>query len=413
MPARAQAGRGLEHLVHRAGVELVELENLENLHRSRLPVPGCQSRSPVTGNRHLATVLALSLALACTTDSTRRDYLRNIAETYGPPPRPVIIVPGFGVTRLYDPEAKVYVWGTPGATVHTHYEDDLDLPFSGHDRLIPKGYVGSRGPVNIGWQLMEGLRKFGRYEPGKNVFGFEYDFRLSARENAVHLGQLVDRVRGDGKVDIVTHSAGAIVGLTYVKLAGGGAHVDHLILIAATEHGVADAFRVMVRPERFLRRVLTAKMVATWPFVFELLPEDGRFLVDEQGQPVNRNLWIPVGWSGIAEVSPEILANAHALREELRRAPVPASVQVSRIAGDCVATARRVLMRPDGTFVFYPSELTENERNLEPALFEPGDGTVPISSAGRDAFTVCDGHQGIAADPSVHRAILRTLREGV
>jgi pimeloyl-ACP methyl ester carboxylesterase len=229
----------------------------------------------------------------------------------------------------------------------------------------------------------------------------------------VQLGRLVDRVRGSGKVDIVTHSAGAIVGLTYVKLAGGGPHVDHLVLIAATEHGVADAFRVMVRPERFIRRVFTAKMVATWPFVFELLPEDGRFIVDEQGQPVNRNLWTPVGWSGIADVSPDLLANAHALRDELRRAPMPANVQLSRIAGDCVATVRRVLMRSDGTFVFYPGELTENERKLESALFEPGDGTVPISSAGRDAFIVCDGHQGIAADPSVHRAIIRTLREGV
>ena len=353
------------------------------------------------------------LAVACTTDSTRRDYLRNIAETYGPPPRPVIVVPGFGVTKLYDPEAKVYVWGTPRATVHTHYADDLDLPASGHDRLIPKGYVGSRGPVNIGWQLMEGLRKFGRYEPDKNVFGFEYDWRLSARENAVQLGRLVDRVRGNGKVDIVTHSAGAIVALTYVKLGGGAEHVDHLILIAATEHGVVDAFRVMVKPEHFIRRVFTAEMVATWPFVFELLPDDGRFLVDENGEPVNRNLWTPVGWSGLAPVSPELLANARSLREELRLAPMPPHVGVSRIAGDCVATAHRVLMRGDGTFAFYPNELIASEKKLEPALFEPGDGTVPISSAGKDPYTVCDGHQGIAADPTVHRAILRTLREGV
>src|SRR5437879_6001950 len=30
--ALAQSGRGLEHLVHRAGVELVELENVEDAH---------------------------------------------------------------------------------------------------------------------------------------------------------------------------------------------------------------------------------------------------------------------------------------------------------------------------------------------------------------------------------------------
>jgi len=348
---------------------------------------------------------------ACTTDATRRGYLRTIAETYGTPSRPVIVVPGFGVTKLYDPETRQYVWGTPRATVHTKYPDDLDLPPSGHDRLVPQGYVGSRGPVNIGWQLMEGLRKFGRYEPGKTVFPFEYDWRLSARENAAQLGDLVDRVRGGGKVDIVTHSAGAIVALTYVKLLGGAAQVDHLILIAPTRRGVVDAFRVMVRPERFLRRVFAADMVATWPSVFELLPEDGRFLVDEDGRTIDRDLWTTQGWEGIVRVSPDLLAKGRALRNELRDTPMPTSVRVSSIAGDCVATAHRVLMQRAGTFLFYPNELSPAERKLAPLLFEPGDGTVPISSAGPDADRVCDGHQGIAADPTVHRAILRTLLE--
>ncbi|HVE70431.1 MAG TPA: hypothetical protein VNI54_03610 [Thermoanaerobaculia bacterium] len=46
-------------------------------------------------------------------------------------------------------------------------------------------------------------------------------------------------------------------------------------------------------------------------------------------------------------------------------------------------------------------------------LFEPGDGTVPVSSAkaGGEAMPFCDGHQGIAADPHVHRTIIRVLRE--
>src|SRR5438477_5835963 len=208
------------------------------------------NRQPTT---QIVAALAAMICLCCTTDATRRGYLQNIAETYDVPPRPVIIVPGFGVTKLYDPETRRYVWGTPRATVHTQYADDLDLPPSGHDRLIPRGYAGSRGPVNIGWQLMEGLRKFGRYEPEKNVFPFYYDWRLSARENAQKLNQMVEPLRNGGKVDIVTHSAGAIVALTYVKLGGGASKVDHLILIAPTQRGVTDAFRVLARPERFLR----------------------------------------------------------------------------------------------------------------------------------------------------------------
>lgn len=322
------------------------------------------------------------------------------------------MIPGFGVTRLFDPVTQRYVWGTGRATMQTRYDDDLDLPASGHDRLIPQGYVGSRGPINIGWQLMEGLRKFGRYAPDRDVFPFYYDWRLGARENATRLNELVDRVRGSGKVDLIAHSAGAIVALTYVKLGEGGEKVDHLILIAPTRRGVIDAFRVMVRPEHFLRRVFTSEMVATWPSVAELLPDDGRFLVDEQGQAIDRDLWTPDGWTGIQHV-PRELAAARAFREALRTTAMPKPVHLSVIAGDCVATARRVLMRRDGSFVFYPSELLPAERFLEPMLFEPGDGTVPISSAnaGSEAMIVCDGHQGIAADPTVHRAIIRTLRE--
>ena len=92
---------------------------------------------------------------------------------------------------------------------------------------------------------------------------------------------------------------------------------------------------------------------------------------------------------------------------------MPKTVAVTVIAGDCVATAHRVLMRRDGSFVFYPGELRPEEHSLERILFEPGDGTVPVTSsdAAHDALLFCDGHQGIAADPSVHRAIIRALRE--
>ncbi|PYQ53572.1 MAG: hypothetical protein DMF59_01390 [Acidobacteria bacterium] len=365
----------------------------------------------------MAAVAAI-ISLSCTTDATRRGYLRTIATTYDTPPRPAIIVPGFGVTRLFDPVAHRYVWGTGRATFQTKYEDDLDLPVDaagniGHDRLVPQGYVGSRGPVNIGWQLMEGLRKFGGYTPDRDVFPFYYDWRLSARENATKLDEVVDRIRGQGKVDIVTHSAGAIVALTYLKLGGGASKVDHLIMIAPTQQGVVDAFRVVVRPERFIRRVFTAEMVETWPFVAELMPEDGRFLVDENGGTIDRDLWTAEGWKGIRPVIPRQLARARMLRNALNEHPIPSGVQVSVIAGDCVATARRVLMRRDGSFVFYQSELLADEKKLTKVLFDAGDGTVPISSANAagNAMIVCDGHQGIAADPTVHRTIIRTLRQ--
>src|SRR2546430_7067991 len=216
-------------------------------------------RCLATRNSQLTTLLMLIVVLACTTDHTRRHYLHDIAENYGPPPRPAIIIPGFGVTKLYDPVARQYVWGTPRATMRTRYADDLDLPESGHDRLVPRGFVGSRGPVNIAWQLQEGLRKFGRYTPGRDVFPFEYDWRLPAEENAAKLRALIEQVRGGGNVDVITHSAGAIVALAAIELQG-EMHVSHLVLIAPTRRGVIDAFRVFVRPERFMRRTFSREM---------------------------------------------------------------------------------------------------------------------------------------------------------
>jgi len=372
-------------------------------------------------------VAALAVA-QCTTDHTRRGYLRGIAERYDAPPRPVIIIPGFGVTRLLDPARNRLVWGTAHAMAKIHYEDDLDLPIDddgkpGHDRLIPDRFAGSRGPVNIAWHLQDGLRRFGRYTPERDLFAFAYDWRLDATENATRLGTLIARVQretGARKVDLVTHSAGAIVALAYVKLAGGGPNVEHLIMLAPVQRGVVDAFRIFVRPERFFRRSFSPDMVATWPFITELLPEDGRFLADERGRILDRDLWEPSAWNDLLALDERhrrafaySLAHARAFRDRMNRASMPAAIDVRILAGDCVPTARRVLLRTDRTFAFYLNDLRPGEEGLTKILFEPGDGTVPVSSArnGSDAELFCDGHQGIATGPNVVRSIVRTLRE--
>ena len=339
----------------------------------------------------------LTLAHCNTTDRTRRGYLRANAASLGAPERPVIVIAGFGVTRLFDPVTGRYVWGTPRSVWRTEHPDDLDL--DPHDRLVPRGWVGSRGPINTGWQLAIGLRKYGGYTEGRDLHPFHYDWRRSASENARLLGALIQRVRGGGKVDLVTHSAGALVALAY-----SGEHVENMVLVAPPRHGVVDAFRIFVRPERFIRRAFEPETVATWPSIFELLPDDGRVFIDEEGRALERDLWDPAPWPLDVRTP---LAAARAFRDELRTKQVTAKLTV--IAGDCVPTARRILQRRDGTYAFYPGDLRDGEGHLAAAMFEPGDGTVPVSSAG-EAMLFCDGHQGIAADPSVHRAMIRALR---
>ncbi len=356
------------------------------------------------------------MLVSCTTAITRRAYLEKIARELPDPPRPVIIVPGFGLTRLFDPVTRHYVWGTVHNTVQTRYADDLDLPAAGRDRLIPQGYGGSRGPMNSGWRLSQVLTKYGRYTRGRNVYPFYYDWRLTAKENAEKLSELADKIRGDGKVDIVTHSAGAIVALTYVKLGRGAEVVDHLILIAPTTRGVADAFRILVRPERFLMRVFNARIVSTWPSVLELLPEDGRFLVDSRGNTIDFDAWNAGSWRkfGRTETSfAESLVRARRFRDELRDASMPPEVRFTVLGGDCVPTATHVLARSDGTFAFYRKELRRNENWLATQLFEPGDGTVAVSSSSStgDTLFFCAGHRGIVNDPNVNRALIRILHD--
>jgi pimeloyl-ACP methyl ester carboxylesterase len=356
---------------------------------------------------------------ACTTDRTRRGYLRENAERFSTPPaRPVVIVPGFGVSRLFDPVTKRFAWGTAHAMVQRRYADDLDLPAEARDRLIPRGFAGSRGPVNIAWQLTSALGQYGGYTHERDLYTFAYDWRLSARDNAEELADLVDEVRrahGNRKVDIITHSAGAMVGLAYVKLTNrSGGAVENLVLVAPVQRGVADAFRLLTQGERFIRRTFAPAMAATWPSVPELLPEDGRFVVHEDGRVADFDGWDAASWSRIGvSVDPLLLAQARRFRDELRDRPLPPDVRTTVIAGDCVPTAKRVLMRADGSFVFYRRQLRGDEQRLETVLFEPGDGTVPVSSAtaGGEALLFCDGHQGIASDPNVHRALIRLLRE--
>lgn len=343
-----------------------------------------------------------ALAHCNTTDRTRRGYLRANAATLGAPERPVIVIAGFGVTSLVDPITGAHVWGTPRSVWRTEWPDDLDL--DANDRLVPRGWVGSRGPINTGWQLAIGLRKYGGYTLDRDLHPFYYDWRRGARDNAERLATFIERVGGSGRVDVVTHSAGALVALTYASRPD--ARIENLIMVAPPRHGTVEAFRIFVRTERFVRRTFNAELVATWPFIFELLPDDGRVFVDEEGRPLARDLWDPSAWP--FEVTQQLIA-ARAFREELRARPPAPYVKLTVLGGDCVPTARRILQRRDGTFAFYPDDLRENERALARVLFEPGDGTLPHSSVGEATF-FCDGHQGLAADPSVHRAVIRALR---
>lgn len=427
----------------------------------------------------LSILVCLLLVISCggTTNSAKSDYLADAAGLARPPVRPVIIMSGFGQMKLYDPVTHRNVWGTAHTMVQTRWADDMDLPVDprtgevGRDRLIARGFAGSRSSINHAWHLGRVLANYAGYveandilspleqEP-KTLYRLSYDFRLSATEHARTLDRFIEEIRevhGDPslQVDLVTHSLGGIVALTYLKIGTAplddpsrwdeesmraAAKIKHAVMLAAPQEGTIDAFRVMVQSERFALRVLLPEWSALYPALIEMLPSDGMALISEDGSLIEASLWDLATWQRfelsifnpairdrmIERTSPEeyhlrtlafekLLLRGQLLRSALRR-PIPEGIDVEMIASDCVRTTRRALLRSDGSFAFYRDELRPSEEALAPRMFEPGDGSITVSSATagrtRDVSLICDGHQGMALDPTVHRTIIRTLESG-
>lgn len=402
---------------------------------SRNPhIAGTMLRVPL----HAVLVTLVIASQGCALDSARRDQLRSQRPFLGPLERPVIIVPGFGVSRLKDSRSGEFVWGTPRNMVITQYSDDLDLPVTEQgdrsDHLVPDGFTGSRGPLNTAWQLSEGLRKYGGYDPSyrpgngpANLFPFAWDWRRDVRHSAGELARFVDDVleRGDesGQVDVIAHSAGGIVVLTWLRTDPRASRlVRNVVLVGVPEGGTVDAIRVFARQEQFLRRRLDTSLLMTWPSLPQLLPDRPVTLFSETGEARPVDFRQMSGWheSGLIDGADNrllrawerSLAEAREWRAEFRRA-LPPRVRVTRIAGDCVPTPARPILRSDGTWAFYERDLRPEERRLGAMMLAPGDGTVTSASASAgDPTTLrfCDGHQGLASSPQVHRALVRTLR---
>ena len=401
-------------------------------------------------------VTALVFFLSCAPYSAVRErYLTDLRALVPPPARPVIIIPGFGQSRLYDPARNQYVWGTLQATVRVHYEDDFDLPVDAHDgsvardRLIAQGFVGSRGPINPAWHLGDALQRFAGYDSAATdpdtaamLYRFAYDWRLSYFDSGSDLGDFIERVaRSHGKndlvVDVVTHSSGAMVLAGHLaRNRDARARIGRVVMIAAPIRGSIEAFRLLNDEEQIVRRRMGPLTSVTFQSVLELLPDDGRVLIDETGNVLPRDLWDAETWRNsklsifaesiaesarkaghaelhrtLVETFPERLRRARAAHQQLRHA-IESLKDLTMIYGDCVPTARFALLRQGGTLAFYEHQLSQKELSLKPKMFTFGDGSVAstsASSAAGEKIALCDGHFAIALDRSTHRAMIRAL----
>jgi triacylglycerol lipase len=160
----------------------------------------------VSSTRAVARVAALLalLSVAACSDSAY-DLLGPTAPEYakgghGKPPKPV---------PLHNPILFVHGWNASSSTWST---------------------MVSRFKAD-GWTSAE-------------LVNWSYNFRQSNATTASQIGQKVDsmlRVTGATKVDIVTHSMGALSARYYVRNLSGDGKVDALVTLGGANHGTATA----------------------------------------------------------------------------------------------------------------------------------------------------------------------------
>jgi pimeloyl-ACP methyl ester carboxylesterase len=201
------------------------------------------------------------------------------------PDRPVVIIPGYYGSELFDQKAQVEVWLTGDSLLHAiAVLEAIRLDTGDPSRIVANGpldhiEVFSILRVEFYGKLRQYLLDVGGYAPG-DVHVIGVDWRQSLTTLAGDLKTIIDGIAAPS-VDIVTHSHGGLVARAYLAASGPG-KVNSLITIAAPHKGmlktfdaIYEGFQFATFPPDHLRR--TAR---TFPSAYELLPfaaDDGLF----------------------------------------------------------------------------------------------------------------------------------------
>ena len=310
----------------------------------------------------------------------------------------------------------------------------LALPPGGDDRfgpLHPRGVLTrfqvfpllASASVYLPWL------EFGRDRlPG--FVPFAYDWRQDARETVQALARRIDELAaargGELRVNLVGHSLGGLIALSYVRFGAGdpakgitwaGArHVKRLALVGAPFGGSPSFLSDILRGDTNGRnaRLLAPEAMASFVSSYELLPAPGTFFVDRAGAPLALDAGNPEVWK---DVPPErrpaasALAASRAFRDGLRSdatAPEPPrELSVLVVAGTGRDTVGRVtLSRSDAI----------DSADFPASPVVPGDGRVAESASrpprpiGSCTFvTTGADHVNLLNDEAVQEAIRQLL----
>lgn len=310
--------------------------------------------------------------------------------------QPVIVVPGFMGSTLYDDDKRVW----PDVKRFTKKPEFLSLPDSVD--LAPRDLVSEvvvvPGLVKLDAynRLLQYLGEGLLYQEGHNLFAFAYDWRRDLRHAARELGEQIARWQEQvdlrhGKFVIVAHSAGGLVARYYIERMGGRHHVDRLILMGCPNQGTLKTLTAMLTGIGLLpfgaRKERLREVVGTFPAAYQLLPS-APSVFDVEGQAIDLFAdrdWVP------KDVWP-LVEDARAFISELgTRSRVP----VVSIFGYGHKTTERITVKRDGEGRFISPVFHDSEH---------GDGTVLQRSAvldGSEIHPVRQHHGALYTDRDV------------
>lgn len=334
---------------------------------------------------------------------------------------PLILVPGLMGSRLCrdnpgNPSEPRVVWGTLPALLEF---PNIRLPKSGKDDIRPCGLVREiavLGPLKQHYYgpVVAHLEEIG-YREGRDLHVFDYDWRRSVFENAKALDAFVRARAGDGRVDILAHSMGALVARVYtVKY--GERRVARLISAGAPFLGSAKVLQTVEKgwgPLNLAMGGLSGfrRTMLSFPSIFEVMARYAGCCRNgtESLVPERAETWSALGWDGVDPATMPDLTVTFARIRELEKvvsAGLPAGIEEVLLIGVDQRTTHRVHF-----------EAGASGTALRVQTSWAGDGTVLRDSAVLQrtdihptSFAV---HERILLDPQIREFLDVALNHGI
>ncbi|MFG1495854.1 alpha/beta fold hydrolase [Saccharospirillum sp. HFRX-1] len=337
---------------------------------------------------------------------------------------PVVVVPGLLGSRLCRDSAdgkQQVVWGTVASITKfpTLAYDPADTSIRPCGLIREISYLGVyKQEVYAGF--INRLAEEG-YREGKDLFLFDYDWRLSVFDNARILADFIDQnIPQEQTVDLVAHSMGGLISRAYILEEGGSQRVHRLITAGTPLRGSVEVFDLLENGwgtanvfmggvDGFRRTMLT------FPSTFDLIPRYDGCCGDAGSRLGDFNMdnpddWVRLNWDGVeADGLPDLVAASERQMhiQEVIEQSLPEHIEDVIVIGIDQRT-------PEQYRINYLSNDEEAQLQIETSW--GGDGVVMRNSAvleNRHVFpTSFATHQAILNEESAQDFVVTALDLG-